>query len=68
MGTYLWGFMIIAVALELLEILSVAYKQTEEWDVLGELITHKLKYTYVVAQFLVFSLIPFLLLGTVLPG
>lgn len=63
MARFLWGFMIIAVALELLEILSIAYKQTEEWEVLGGLIERKLFVPYVVLQFLVFSLVPFLLLG-----
>jgi Ni/Fe-hydrogenase subunit HybB-like protein len=63
MGRYLWGFMIIAVGLELLELMSVAYKQTEEWEVINELIVHKLFFSYSVLQFLVFSLIPFLLLG-----
>jgi len=63
MGQYLWGFMIIAISLELLEIMSVSYKQTEEWDLLSELIEHKLKITYVFLQFLTFSLIPFLMLG-----
>ncbi len=65
MAKYLWGFMIVAVALELLEVLSIAYKQTEEWEVLSELINHKLFWTYVVAQFSILSLIPFLLLGSV---
>ena len=60
---YLWGFMIIAVSLELLEILSIAYKQTEEWEVLYMLIRDKLWISYVVLQYLVFSLIPFILLG-----
>ncbi len=63
MGQYLWGFMIVAISLELLEIMSVAYKQTEEWEVLSELINHKLKITYVFLQFYIFSLIPFLMLG-----
>ena len=63
MGRYLWGFMILAVALELLELLSIAYKQTEEWEVLSELIGDKLLYSYLIAQFMVLSLIPFLLLG-----
>jgi Ni/Fe-hydrogenase subunit HybB-like protein len=60
---YLWGFMIVAVALELLEVMSIAYKQTEEWEVLGLLIREKLWVSYVILQYLVFSLIPFLLLG-----
>jgi predicted membrane protein len=51
------------VGLELLELMSVAYKQTEEWEVINELIVHKLFFSYSVLQFLVFSLIPFLLLG-----
>jgi Ni/Fe-hydrogenase subunit HybB-like protein len=63
LGRYLWGFMIVAVALELLEILSIAYKQTEEWEVLGMLIERKLMISYVVLQFAVFSLVPFLLLS-----
>jgi Ni/Fe-hydrogenase subunit HybB-like protein len=63
LGRYLWGFMIMAVSLELLEVLSLAYKQTEEWEVLGRLIDQKLMLSYVVLQFLIFSLVPFLLLA-----
>ncbi|MCZ7583198.1 MAG: polysulfide reductase NrfD [Deltaproteobacteria bacterium] len=63
LGKYLWGFMIIAVSLELLEVMSVAYKQTEEWEVINQLIMGKLFYSYVVAQYLIFSLIPFFLLA-----
>ncbi|MBI4700892.1 MAG: polysulfide reductase NrfD [Deltaproteobacteria bacterium] len=63
LGRFLWGFMIVAVALEVLEVLSIAYQQTEEWEVLGELIRKKLFLSYVVLQYLVFSLVPFVLLG-----
>ena len=63
LGKYLWGFMIIAVSLELLEILSIAYKQTEEWEILGVLIRDKLLVSYVIMQFAVLSLVPFVLLG-----
>lgn len=63
LGKYLWGFMIVAVALELMEILSIGYKQTEEWEILEILITQKLYISYVVLQFLVFSLVPFVLLA-----
>ncbi len=63
MTKYLWGFMIIAVSLELLELMSIAYKQTEEWEVLDMLIREKLWISYVILQYLVFSLIPFFLLG-----
>lgn len=63
MAKFLWGFMIVAVVLELLEILSVGYKQTEEWEILYRLIRDKLFISYVVLQYLVFSLVPFLLLS-----
>ena len=63
MAAYLWGFMIIAVMLELMEVLSVAYEQTEEWAILKHLIMHKIFWSYVVAQILVFSLGPFLALS-----
>jgi Ni/Fe-hydrogenase subunit HybB-like protein len=63
MAKFLWGFMIIAVVLELMEVLSIAYEQTEEWAILRELITGRLWYTYVVFQLLVCSLGPFLLLS-----
>jgi len=63
LAKYLWGFMMVAVALELLELMSVAYKQTEEWESLYLLINEKLFYSYVVFQFFVFSLIPFFLLA-----
>ena len=63
MGKYLWGFMIIAVSLEGLEILSIAYKQTEEWEILHRLIQEKLFIPYVVLQFATFSLVPFIFLA-----
>lgn len=63
LGRFLWGFMIVAVSLEILEILSIAYKQTEEWEIIEQLIEKKLLLSYVVLQFLVFALVPFLLLG-----
>ncbi|MCB9554452.1 MAG: polysulfide reductase NrfD [Deltaproteobacteria bacterium] len=64
MGKYLWGFMIVAVSLELLEVMSVAYKQTEEWEVIHDLINHHLFYSYVVVQFLLLSVVPFGMLAT----
>jgi predicted membrane protein len=62
LGTLLWGFMIGAVSLELMEVLSVAYEQTERWAVLKQLIGGRLFVSYVVLQLLVCSLGPFLLL------
>ncbi|MCA9413282.1 MAG: polysulfide reductase NrfD [Candidatus Omnitrophica bacterium] len=63
LGKFLWGFMILAVSLELMEILSVAYEQTDRWSVLRELIYGRLWYTYVILQIGVCSLIPFFLLS-----
>jgi Ni/Fe-hydrogenase subunit HybB-like protein len=63
LARYLWGFMIVAVSLELLEILSIAYKQTAEWEILGKLVMAKLFIPYVLLQFVTFSLVPFFLLG-----
>jgi Ni/Fe-hydrogenase subunit HybB-like protein len=63
LGKYLWAFMMVAIALELLEVLSIAYKQTEEWEILNLLIQKKLFITYVVLQLAVFSLVPFCLLA-----
>jgi predicted membrane protein len=65
MARFLWGFMIIAVVLELMDVLSIAYEQTEEWAVLRELIRGRLWYTYVVCQLLICSLGPFILLSVV---
>jgi Ni/Fe-hydrogenase subunit HybB-like protein len=63
LARYLWGFMIIAVMLELMEVLSIAYEQTEEWAILKHLITVKIFWPYVVGQLLICSLGPFILLS-----
>jgi predicted membrane protein len=65
MARFLWGFMIIAVVLELMDVLSIAYEQTEEWAILRELMQGRLWYTYVIGQLIVCSLGPFLLLSLV---
>lgn len=63
MAGYLWGFMMLDVVLEIMEILSAAYKQTAEWQTIEGLIKGKLFVTYIVIQLLICSLVPFLLLG-----
>ncbi len=63
MARFLWGFMIIAVVLEVMEVLSLAYEQTERWSVLKGLLLGKLYVTYVILQLLVCSLLPFFLLS-----
>jgi len=63
MTKFLWGFMMIAVVLELMEVLSLAYEQTERWAILKSLLAGKLHFTYVILQLGVCSLVPFVLLS-----
>jgi predicted membrane protein len=65
MARMLWGFMIVAVVLELMDVLSIAYEQTEEWAVLKDLMAGRLWYTYVILQLIICSLGPFLFLSVV---
>ncbi len=65
MARFLWGFMIVAVVLEMMDLLSLAYEQTERWHILKDLIRGRLWYTYVVCQILICSLGPFFLLSIV---
>ncbi len=63
LANYLWGFMIVDVTLELMEILSIAYEQTSEWEALALLIRDRLFGSYVIFQLGICSLLPFLFLG-----
>jgi len=63
MSKWLWGFMIIAVTLELMEILSISYERTEKWAILEQLIHGKLRYSYKYLQIGLFSIGPFILLS-----
>jgi len=62
LGQYLWAFMIVAVGLELLELLSIAYQQTADWVVLRRLIEERLWLSYIILQFGVFAVVPFFML------
>lgn len=62
MAKWLWGFMIFAVTLELMEILSISYERTERWAILQQLISGKLQVSYVYLQIGLFSIVPFLML------
>mgnify|MGYP005836514283 CR=1 FL=1 len=61
--SYLWGFFIIDITLELLELLTMAYEGEEAWETIAHLISDKLQLSYVVLQFVVCSTIPLVLLG-----
>jgi formate-dependent nitrite reductase membrane component NrfD len=62
MAGYLWGFLILAVSLELLELLHMAYESGAEWHVLSSLLTERLAVSYGVIQLLIGSVCPFFLL------
>ena len=63
MAKWLWGFMIIAVTLELMEVLSISYERTERWAILEQLINGKLKVSYLYLQIGLFSIVPFIILS-----
>jgi Ni/Fe-hydrogenase subunit HybB-like protein len=65
LSSYLWGFLIIDVTLELLELLSMAYEGEESWAILSDLISTRLQFSYVILQFIICSAIPLVLLGIV---
>jgi Ni/Fe-hydrogenase subunit HybB-like protein len=61
--TYLWGVFILDFAIEMLEIVFVAYQHGHHWSVIGPLIQGPLFGTFVIGQVLVLSVIPFLILA-----
>ncbi len=58
----LWRFLILAVTFEAIDILHVAYEREEEWYVIRELLSTKLRFTYLTIQVLIGSIVPLLLL------
>ncbi len=62
MARWLWLFMILTVTLELLEIITLAYESAEEWEIIAELLTTRLAFSFFSVQLVFGSLIPFILL------
>ena len=60
---YLWGFLLIDVSLELLEVTTRWYEHSEEWPMLQQLMTETLQGTFVWGQFIVGSGVSLLLLA-----
>ncbi len=60
---YLWGFFIVDFVFEMLEIFSHGYMATHHWHTLEALLWGPLYNSFWVGQVLIFSLIPFFLLG-----
>ncbi len=59
---WLWLFMIVTVSLEILEIVTLAYERSEEWEVIGTLLTTKLSFSFISVQMILGSLVSFILL------
>ncbi len=60
---YLWGFLIIAVSLELLESGARLYEHSEEFPMLRQLAMGKLRFTFVWGQLIIGSGVSFVLLS-----
>jgi len=62
LARWLWLFMILTVTLELLEIMTLAYERSEEWQIIEPLLTTRLSVSFISVQMVLGSLIPFILL------
>ncbi|HIF01606.1 MAG TPA: polysulfide reductase [Planctomycetes bacterium] len=62
MSRYLWVSLTVAVSLEMLELIHMAYESGAEWHAISTLLTERLAISYGVVQVLIGSVCPFLLL------
>ncbi|MDG1895625.1 MAG: polysulfide reductase NrfD [Fuerstiella sp.] len=62
MSRYLWVSLTIAVSLEMLELVHMAYESGAEWHALSALLTDRLAVSYGIVQVLIGSVCPFVLL------
>jgi Ni/Fe-hydrogenase subunit HybB-like protein len=62
MARWLWFFLILTVTLELLEIMMLAYENSEAWHIISPLLTTRLQFSFFSVQMIIGSLIPFILL------
>lgn len=62
---YFWGFLILDVTLEGLEVLTMGYEGEESWAIISQLMTGKLALSYIWIQGLIGSLVPLILLGVI---
>ena len=65
LAVILWGFLIVDAALELMEVIHIAYEGGESWSIISQLLSNKLAFSYYTLQLLICTLIPFILLGIV---
>ncbi len=65
LSRWLWFFLILTVTLELLEIIMLAYENSDAWHIISQLLTTRLEFSFISIQMIVGSLIPLILLGIV---
>jgi Ni/Fe-hydrogenase subunit HybB-like protein len=63
LGVWLFGFLALDLALEGLELLSMAYESEESWEAVRELLTEKMAVSFFIIQMLIGSLVPLVGLG-----
>ncbi len=62
LARWLWLFMIASLTLEVLEIMTLAYENAEEWEVIGPLLANQLSISFISIQMVLGGLIPLILL------
>jgi Ni/Fe-hydrogenase subunit HybB-like protein len=62
MSRWLWLFMISSLTLEVLEIMTLAYENAEEWEVIRPLLANQLSISFISIQMVLGGLIPLILL------
>lgn len=65
MCSWLWLFLIITASLELLEIITLSYEKAEEWEIIRELLSGPLSFSYIGLQMIIGVLVPFVLLAII---
>lgn len=65
---FLWGFFIVDLTLEGLEVLTMLYEAHEEWHIIARLLTEKLGFSYIFLQMGLCSIVPVIVLGFVCLG
>jgi Ni/Fe-hydrogenase subunit HybB-like protein len=63
--SWLWLFTIVAVSLEMLEIITLAYEKAHEWEVVKPLLAGPLAFSWLGLQVIAGSLIPLIILGVI---
>jgi Ni/Fe-hydrogenase subunit HybB-like protein len=62
---YFWGFLIFAVTLEELQVLTMGYMSQESWGIISVLLSEKLRFSYNWLQVYIGACVPLVLLGIV---